>query len=527
MAAFRRLIHWALVAIPLLASCVGTSAVVIGESPLPPLTNIPVVPVAVVDETGEPVPEAMITVGDEVFEVDTLGVGLVEWQGRPMNVSIRAPGFFPGALAVEEFSNEPIALELRPVVLRGTVTDSDGRPLTGATVALGERTSITDDDGVFHISKAVPGELAISRPGWHDTTADWDGQSLATSVALDPRIIRGLHVAGVITGNEEEWNKLLKIAEETVVNSLVIDIKDETGRVFYDTEVELAREVDAVEVFYDLADVINDLEQRDLYIIGRIVSFQDPIAAQRAPELAVFDTATGSPYQNRGQFFLDPTDGVARRYALDLAVEACEAGVDEIQFDYVRYPDGFPASARFDGGAAAEDRAGFIATFLDDAGRLLHPMGCSVAADIFGFITSVENDGGIGQQFEMLSEVTDVLSPMLYPSHYSEGWFGFSSPNDNPGPVIANALDDGLPRLEGAAIVRPWLQDFFYDSTQVRAQIDAAEARSVGWMLWNASSNFQTDAIELGTPADGPATDTTAAATGEVEAHSDGVLAGG
>ncbi len=493
---------------------------VVGESPIPPPTNIPVVPVAVVDELGDPVPAALMTVGEQVVEADDLGVGLVEWQGRPMNVSIQAPGFFPGAVAVEQFTNEPVSLELRPVVLRGTVTDSAGYGLSGATVALGGHTVVTADDGSFEIAKAVPGELMVTRPGWQGASFDWQGASLSTSVALEPRIIRGLHVAGVIIGNDEEWKELLTIADETVVNSLVIDLKDESGRVFYDSKVPLAKEVGAVQPAFALETAINDMRERDLYIIGRIVSFQDPVAAQRQPELAVFDTATGGPYQNRGQYFLDPTDPGARQYALDLAVEACDAGVDEIQFDYVRYPDGFPASARFDGGADAETRTTTITTFLEGAGHLLHPMGCSVAADIFGFITSTPQDGGIGQQFEMLVEVTDVISPMIYPSHYSSGWFGFSSPNDHPGPVIASALDDGLERLAGAAIVRPWLQDFFYDASQVRAQIEAAEARSVGWMLWNASSNFQTGALDADPAAAGSAP-AVPAGQGELDAPAD------
>jgi hypothetical protein len=507
----------------LLAACSGTSAVVVGESPLPPPTDVPIVSVMALDDAGDAVPNAQMTANDETVPANGEGVAMVEWRGKAMNVSVEAPGFFPGAVAVEAFSDEPLTLELRPVVLRGTVTDSEGRSLVGATVELEGLRAVSDDDGVFNLARAVPGELVVSRPGWHEGTVSWDGASLATTIALEPRIIKGLYVAGVFTGNEEEWGTLLQIAEETVVNALVIDIKDETGRVFHDSNVETARELGAVQSRYDMADIVADMRARDLYIIARVVSFQDPIAAQRAPEMAVLDTATGEPYNKRGQYFLDPTDPQARQYALDLAVEACEYGVDEIQFDYVRYPDGFAASARFDGGSSEEVRAEFIASFLDEAGDLLHPLGCSVAADIFGFITSVQADGGIGQQFEMLSEVTDVLSPMIYPSHYGAGWFGFDSPNDNPGSVAARALDDGLPRLQGAAIVRPWLQDFFYDWTQVRAQIDAAEQRSVGWMLWNASSNYQTGALDPDTG--GPATtdvDDAATTPGAEAADGDG-----
>ena len=495
MPAVRRLILWATPSILLLSACAGTSAVVVGESPLPPPTDVPVVRVVALDDAGEPISNAQMTAYEEAVEADSDGVAMVEWRGKAMNVSVEAPGFFPGALAVDAFSDDPLSLELRPVVLRGTVTDSEGRPLTGATVELEGLEAVSDDEGVFNLARAVPGDLRVSRPGWIEGSMRWDGSSLAATIALEPRIIKGLYVAGVFTGNDDEWGNLLQIADETEVNALVIDIKDETGRVFHDSSVAMAHDVGAVQSLYDMADIVAEMRARDLYIIARVVAFQDPIAAQRMPDVAVFDTATGEPYNKRGQYFLDPTDPQARQYALDLAVEACEYGIDEIQFDYVRYPDGFSSTARFDGGAADDVRPVTISSFLDEAGDLLHPMGCSVAADIFGFITSVSNDGGIGQQFEMLSEVTDVLSPMIYPSHYSAGWFGFDSPNDNPGPVAAGALDDGLPRLQGAAIVRPWFQDFFYDWNQVRAQIEVAEQRSVGWMLWNASSNYQMDAL--------------------------------
>ena len=125
-----------------------------------------------------------------------------------------------------------------------------------------------------------------------------------------------------------------------------------------------------------------------------------------------------------------------------------------------------------------------------------------MAADIFGFITTVDGDGGIGQEFGTLSEAIDVVSPMLYPSHYSKGWFGFDKPNDHPGEVVGLALDDGIERRRGAAIIRPWLQDFYYNPAQVREEIRAAEDRGLGWMLWNARSRFQLDALDPDPPGD-------------------------
>jgi hypothetical protein len=177
-------------------------------------------------------------------------------------------------------------------------------------------------------------------------------------------------------------------------------------------------------------------------------------------------------------------------------VEACQLGVDEIQFDYVRYPDGLPDTVVFDEGSDPETRVATIESFLLEARDILHPHGCAVAADIFGFITTARDDGGIGQQWEIVADALDVVSPMLYPSHYSADWYGFARPVDHPGEMVSRALEDGISRLERGAIIRPWLQDFGYTDDQVRAQTDSAEAFGLGWMLWNAFSNVSVGALD-------------------------------
>jgi hypothetical protein len=277
----------------------------------------------------------------------------------------------------------------------------------------------------------------------------------------------------------------------------MLDLKDETGAVLYDTSVALAHQIGAVTPKYDLSQTIIDAERAGIYLIGRIVSFQDPIAAHAAPDLAVWDTVTNTAYSYNGQYFLDPTDILAQAYALDLAVEACAAGVHEIQFDYVRFPDNRRDGAVFDLGVSEDVRIATIRDFLATAVAELHPLGCAVAADIFGFITRAIDDGGIGQQWEEVTSVIDVASPMLYPSHYASGWYGFQRPVDNPAALVGNALDDGLGRLARQIVVRPWLQDFGYDAAQVRAQIEEANSRDLGWMLWNAQSNVTVEALLL------------------------------
>jgi hypothetical protein len=310
---------------------------------------------------------------------------------------------------------------------------------------------------------------------------------------MAPFTARAVHVSGEAV--RDRLAEFIELARTTELNSLMIDLKDESGLVWYDTRNALAAEVGANFAAYDLAEVVSRAHDEGLYVIGRLVVFNDPVAALRKPSMAVWDADANAPYNSRGQYFLDPTDPDARKYGLDLAVEACAMGVDEIQFDYVRFPDVRSEAATFDGGVSQDVRIATITTFLAEAVNVLHPMGCAVAADIFGFLTKAIDDGGIGQRWEDVAQVVDVVSPMLYPSHYDPGWYGFEDPNDYPGPMVQRALEDAMQRLPRNVVVRPWLQDFGYDSAQVRAQIVSAEEYGLGWMLWNAKSEVTTDAL--------------------------------
>jgi hypothetical protein len=312
-------------------------------------------------------------------------------------------------------------------------------------------------------------------------------------VELEPFTARAVHIDGV--SMRDEFDAFFDMAMETELNALMIDLKDETGNVWYDTENATAIEVGAANGVFDLEATVDRAHDQDLYVIGRIVLFNDPIAAVSRPEMAVWDSELDSPYEARGQYFLDPTDPDARQYGLDLAVEACSQGVDEIQFDYVRFPDARRQSASFDGGVSPEVRTSTITSLLSEAVQSLRPMGCAVAADIFGYLTTSPDDGGIGQRWEEIAATVDVVSPMLYPSHYHPEFFGFPS-DDNPGEVVDQALADGMSRLQSKVVVRPWLQDFGYDSSLVRDQIAAAERYGLGWMLWNAESNVSVSALQ-------------------------------
>jgi len=490
-----------------LGACTGSQTVLVGEG-VRPAPLVPELELRITDGAGFPIPAAAVTVGEAPIVLDQSAVGRWGWTGDPISVQASAPGFVTTSLQLD---NPPERLRawlvMEETVLTGVARAIDGRPLPGTTVQVGEVSTITDAGGSFQLSRVVAGEVKASRPAWFPGLVSWDGVAPSVAVVLAPRTVRALHANLAAPAFPEIWERLLGLAEATEIDAMVIDLKDESGRIWYQSQVPLATEVGALEPRYSLVDAIAALDARGIYVIGRIVTFQDPIAAQARTDLAIWDTSRDRLYRQGPQYFLDPTDPGARRYAIDLAVEACGMGVDEIQFDYVRFPDGFGPGVRFDGGdtyignnddpVAAPARIQTIASFLAEAKGILNPMGCAVAADIFAYVMRVPDDQGIGQRPEEIAQVVDVVSPMIYPDHYSDGNFGFADPADHPGQVVAAALDEGIPRLAGSVVVlRPWVADFGYSANSVRAEIDAAEARGVGWMLWNANSNHSSGALQ-------------------------------
>ncbi len=366
-----------------------------------------------------------------------------------------------------------------PFSVRGSVTTSTGTPLPDAEVVLGGAVAETDNSGIFTITNTVPGLLTVTRPGWLPTTIELDGSAPFVTVVLEPRVVRALRVSRSAAADPEVFNRILELADLTTVNALVFDTKDESGSVLYETDVAEAHAIGAVSPRYDPIDLVSTAKYHDLYTITRIVTFEDDYRADVRPDIKL----SGD--------WVDPTKRESWEYPLALAVEACSFGFDEVQFDYVRFPTSDAARALKPQTQA--ERTAAISSFLSEARGLLHPMGCAVSADIFGIVLSSPDDQGIGQRPEDLTGILDAVSPMLYPSHYSNGWLGFDDPNDYPGPVVADALDDGLPRFGEITIMRPWLQAFYYTADQVLAQINEAEQRGLGWILWNATGKYRLD----------------------------------
>ncbi len=495
---------WLVVALSIvLTSCVGGSVAGVGETPTPeqrvPASGRQLV-VAVVDQTGSPLPGATVTFTDEAGSQavvsDADGQAAFSWSQGPVSITAEAPGLVPREAVVVERPEEIFSLALHPVVLRGKVVDPAGYPLSGAFVSSATSEATSGPDGSFELARATPGDVVVRRAARATVRERWDGESAPIELVMPPLVVRAIHVDAAAAANPSAWSDLLQLADSTVVDGFVVDIKDDTGRVFYDSSNDIAGQVGAVMEWFRLVDITSDLEDHGLYGIARLVAFVDPLAPRARPSMAVWDQRRDAPYVGNSLWYLDPTDTEARSYVIDLALEVCRAGFDEIQFDHVAFPLTSDGSLVFDEAESESDRSSAIRSFMAEAATRLAREGCATAVDVLGSTMTVEAPGAAGQDFPALSQVADVLAPTVYPSHYSEGWFGLEDPSSRPGRVVARALDDGVERLAGPAVIRPWLQDFAYGAQEVKAQIAAAEQRGLGWMLWNGQSMYTISAIE-------------------------------
>ena len=352
--------------------------------------------------------------------------------------------------------------------------------------------------GITLGARAVGGGHQSQNPG---KTAAPAGTAKATITARERKVpdeIRGVHVS---MGLASLPGKIAEYLALPGLNALELDVKDENGRVgFVPSSVPLARRTGAAATYYNAKRVARQVHARGVYLIGRIVTFEDPVLSEKRPDLAI-RTSNGSIWRNNaGLGWTNPYDRRVWRYNVDLAVAAVRAGFDEIQFDYVRFPsDGDLSLIRYPG-KHAQPMRWTIPAFVQYAGKRLHPLGARVSVDVFGL--SATRDLGIGQLPRRVSQYADAVYPMVYPSHYSAGEYGLADPNAAPGEIVSRSLEDFARALEGRKTrITPWLQDFSlgrtYTLEDVLSQVAAARGQHTGgFLLWNPEGLYTTSVLE-------------------------------
>lgn len=329
--------------------------------------------------------------------------------------------------------------------------------------------------------------------------------------------VKGVYATAHSAGGER-MEYLTELINSTDLNAMVIDIKDDHGNITLDlnSDDELINEM--TNEMIDSEELMSLLEENDIYPIARIVVFKDTLLAAENPEWS-FTNNDGSVWSNnRGESFVNPYLKEVWDYNTKVAVEAAKLGFKDIQFDYVRFPEGFEIRDRelnYGHGHYGDDdvdvinmehRNQAVTDFVASAKEQLQPYGADLSVDIFGYAAVVGETPGIGQSFPGIASEVDVISSMIYPSHWGLGELGVAIPDLEPYNIVNNYAEIELEVLEelgeDAPITRPWLQDFTasylgggnyknYGAQEVTDQIKALADNGVHeYLLWNAGNTY-------------------------------------
>ena len=280
----------------------------------------------------------------------------------------------------------------------------------------------------------------------------------------------------------------------------------------YKSGIPLATEIGAQKlvIVKDIKGLLATLKEKGIYTIARIVVFKDNVLGAARPDLAI-KTANGQLWRDReGLVWMDASKKEVWDYNIDIAEEAARNGFDEIQFDYVRFPD--QKGPVFSVENTETNRVNAISGFLQEARRRLVPYNVFLSADIFGYVAWNLNDTFIGQRLDSIAASVDYLDLMLYPSGFQFGIPGYTNPVEHPYEIISRTLERARVRSGIPAVrFRPWLQgfrDYAFDKRnffgpEIRTQINAAESFGAGgWMLWNPRNAYLSQGLNKEAPGE-------------------------
>lgn len=342
-----------------------------------------------------------------------------------------------------------------------------------------------------------PAAKQASAPAAASTAA-----SAAASASADPGIVRGLYVNRFAAQSTNRMKQLIQMADETEVNALIIDIKDEFGLNYESSDPKVQRNAGKAGVIKNLAALLDTLNAHKILAVARIVVFKDSVTARVNPAWNI-RKADGSPWRDKkGMLWVNPYNRELWDYNIRVAEEAAKLGFGEIQFDYIRFPEPYKSlPQQVFPGSNNEPKPAALAEYLKLARTRLSKLGVRTTADIFGLVTTVPGALEVGQQWEKVAPVTDVLLPMVYPSHYPPGSFNIPRPNADPYKTIFMAISKAHDRNNKLGLtgerVRPWLQAFTlgkpaYGPEEIREQKRGVyDAGYDGWVLWHPGSKYE------------------------------------
>ena len=379
----------------------------------------------------------------------------------------------------------------------GIIVDKETlQPINKAIVSDSTQSVKSDVNGSFCI-QSKENSYHIKAYGYRPYKIDKDSNE--TIIKVKSINVRALYLTfWGASNNSKTLERMLKIIDETKVNAIIVDVKNEYGSTSYKTSFAQANSYGAhddrtnrnIEKFIDV------LKSKNIYTIARIVTFKDELQASNNPDYAI-KKSNGEIWRNHDKMaWVDPFDKRAYEYTIAIAEEAAKAGFDEINFDYIRFPA--KSGLKFSKENTQENRIEAIDKFLATAQKRLRKYGVFISVDIYGNVCWSQGDNNIGQTISSLAAHADYISPMLYPSGFASGSFYFEYPSEHPHAVIYRSIKNIQDRIESSR-VRPWLQYFKdyahkrreYEKFEVNEQIRAADdANTSGWMMWSPSSKY-------------------------------------
>lgn len=374
-------------------------------------------------------------------------------------------------------------------MVSGTIYDKASlKPLENAIVITNGKEYRTDINGSFSVpSGPIIGIRAIG----------YDRKFYKTGgkMYLNRFIPKALYLSSFGATSKKIMGNAKHLINTTQINALVIDVKMDRGQIAFKTANPIANKIGAQEIilFKDMKKFVADLHNEHIYVIARIVSFKDTPFITAYPQYGV-KKSDGTLFKDKeGLYWIDASRKDAHKYIIDIAAETASLGFDEVQFDYVRFPD--RKGIQFSVENTQANRVKAISAFLEAAHTRLTPYNVFISADIFGYVSWHDADIEIGQRVDAMAPYVDYLSPMLYPSGFNAGIPGFPNPVKANYEIVKNSLDKALSKSANTSLCyRPWLQAFkdyafdrrVYGDKEIRDQIRASEDfGSCGWILWN------------------------------------------
>jgi hypothetical protein len=292
---------------------------------------------------------------------------------------------------------------------------------------------------------------------------------------------------------ERRIDAFVHYAKLAGINAAVLHVKDPHGRIRWKSSNAQAAEIGAVASNGLVENALRQLKAQGLWTVAKLDVFVDHQLVAQRPDMGIINIQSGNPWSDKkGLYWANPFNQKVWEYNIALCKELAALGFDEIQFDYIRFPsDGDLSVIEYPLDMGQLNKAQCIGKFLESAHAELKPTGVTISVDVFGMVAWKTVDFGVGQLIETIAPHVDVICPMLYPSHFPSGFLGKKEPGKYPQEIMELSMKR-MKRRTGK-IIRPWVQGFWYQPSDINAQLDGLSASGAsGWAVWNPSGNYST-----------------------------------